>query len=446
PMMWWRRRTTWRCCSRSPWPVATASAAWPPSRCTTSSAAVSRVEGSRTCSPESSRAASVGAARCPSPSSTSTGSSRSTTSTATRRATSSCARWGPGCAAPRAPTTRCAATGATSSRWSCREPTRLRPWSRVGDWRGPWHSSAATERASPPPWASRHGGPVCGRRTSWPRPTTPCARTRAWATVGRRWADERDRAPGSPRRGGGLGSRPYAGLGGGGGPQRRLLLRGALAGHSGGDRRRDPSGLPRPAPALDAPGPGQLEPGREDSAVAGREAARLAEADDDRVMGLHHVVPGVGQPPAVHVDPEDVATARLVAADLRRRELHAPDVKELAQRGREGMPRFHVDDPRRVVRVERGDEAAQRVDPDAGRDRHLLAVDVDPQHRVDVEGIVGRLREVERVQAGGQLLVLGRPGRGARLQAGLRAGAGWGPRGRRRARPAAAADRERDHD
>jgi hypothetical protein len=56
---------------------------------------------------------------------------------------------------------------------------------------------------------------------------------------------------------------------------------------------------------------------------------------------------------------------------------------------------------------------APDVDPDQGRDGHLLAVHEDVEVRVvvGVDGLLREGRQPERQQAVGEELVLGRPGR-----------------------------------
>ena len=64
----------------------------------------------------------------------------------------------------------------------------------------------------------------------------------------------------------------------------------------------------------------------------------------------------------------------MVGAKLRGRELHTPDVEELAERERVLLDGLLVDHAGRVVGVERREELAVLVDPDLGRDLELLAV------------------------------------------------------------------------
>src|SRR3954468_848324 len=68
-------------------------------------------------------------------------------------------------------------------------------------------------------------------------------------------------------------------------------------------------------------------------------------------------------------------------------------------------------DARGVVRMECGDEAALRVDAQVGGHGGLLAIDVDEELGVDVEGDVALLREVEHGQTLRQVAVLGLPRR-----------------------------------
>src|SRR5439155_4029492 len=84
------------------------------------------------------------------------------------------------------------------------------------------------------------------------------------------------------------------------------------------------------ARAWSAPG-SRLLACRELEVRPGRERPRLAEAHDDAVVRLHPIVDRVLHLLAVHPGLEHQAVARLVGTELGGRELHAPDVEELAQ-------------------------------------------------------------------------------------------------------------------
>src|SRR4051794_15234423 len=173
----------------------------------------------------------------------------------------------------------------------------------------------------------------------------------------------------------------------------------------------------------------RLLAGRELEVVLVGERAGLAEAHDDPVVRLHHVVLRVALDLlAVHPGLEHQALAGVVAAELELRERDVPHLEELAELERVGLHGLHVDHARVVVRVQRRDELAGLVDPDVRGHLLLVAVGVDREVGVDVEDRVARVGEPERRRAllEALLAAVPRPRRGLGLRRVLREGAGTG--------------------
>src|SRR5919197_6661946 len=171
----------------------------------------------------------------------------------------------------------------------------------------------------------------------------------------------------------------------------------------------------------------------------------VAEGDEDLLVRLEEqAVRVAGQQPAVDVDPDPPGTCGAVAAEAARRERYAPDPEELAQREGTNDRRLDVDNPGRVVGMERREERLVRADADAGRDG-----DASPVHE-DVEVVVvvqdrslGRERgKSESAETRAEALQVSRPGRRAPQLVG-RAGDGDG---RARAARRRAQDRQDDHE
>src|SRR5205823_2239149 len=74
-----------------------------------------------------------------------------------------------------------------------------------------------------------------------------------------------------------------------------------------------------------------------------------------------------------------------VRAEAALGEPHAPHVEELAEREDADRGRLDVNDPRGVVRVDRGQEALLLVDADQGGDGDMPAVDEQVEMLVDVD-------------------------------------------------------------
>jgi len=132
--------------------------------------------------------------------------------------------------------------------------------------------------------------------------------------------------------------------------------------------------------------------------------------DDPRWVGVD----------ALAVDPgtQFFAAAGAEAADAAAVQAQAPNGEELAERVVGGYGRLDVDDPARVVGVERIEEAHLHVDADQRRHGQVLSVHVQVEVLVDVVGVRLYLqsREAERVEAGAELSVFGRPGWRAGLE------------------------------
>ena len=129
---------------------------------------------------------------------------------------------------------------------------------------------------------------------------------------------------------------------------------------------------------------------------------RRPERHDDLVVRREPEARRVGHRSSVGVHAENAPAAGAVAADATAVETDAPDAEDLAERERAHGRRLDVDDPRCVVGVERRDEAALRIDPDAGRHDDAPPVDEDVQVRVDVErrALLGKRRQAQRREPG----------------------------------------------
>jgi hypothetical protein len=119
-----------------------------------------------------------------------------------------------------------------------------------------------------------------------------------------------------------------------------------------------------------------------------RELGRGAECHDDLLVLREGERAGVaGEGLAVHEDRQGPAGPVAGPTDAVAIEPHAPDVEEVAEREIADHGRLDVDDPGRVMGVDRGEVARGSVYPDVGRDRDRLAVDEEIKVLMGVEGL-----------------------------------------------------------
>src|SRR5439155_90312 len=123
---------------------------------------------------------------------------------------------------------------------------------------------------------------------------------------------------------------------------------------------------------------------------------RLAGGDDDLLVGLQDEICRVARLRLPVQPPVQLAA---VAAEAAPAEADAPLAEELTERVRPILRRLDMDHSVRLVSVQLGDERTAE-NPDRRRYRHPLAVYVDVEVLVDVEGerFLGERVEVKRSQ------------------------------------------------